>query len=176
MIGAWKHSQSFLVRSILSGHMGPPVGRNSSVVTQMIPFRLIPDFQKRDHMRFRRQANVFSQGWENLDYSLQSGFSAVKNHLDAFPGQAAVQRLLQESGRYIWIFILNPQSFKSRKKAGMQKPTHIICAFFFLTFIHIPTSKALKNRDAISRVKRYIRPLNSLWKQGKVHHIWDHHF
>lgn len=60
----------------------------------------------------------------------------------------------------------------------MQKPTLIICgffSFFFLTFIHIPTSQTLKNRDAISRAKHYIRRLNSMWKQGKVHHIWDQH-
>lgn len=125
---------------------GPPGGRNSSVVTQMIPFRLTPDFQKRDHMRFRRQAKLFSQVWLNLDYSLQIGFSAVKkNHLDGFPGHPAVQRLLQESGRLIWLFILNPQSLKSKRKPGMQKPTQLSVAFF-LTFIHIPTPQTLKSR------------------------------
>lgn len=52
-------------------------------------------------------------------------------------------------------------------EAGMSKPTLIIC--LCLTFIHIPASQTLKNKEA----KCYIRRLNSLWKQGKVRHIWD---
>lgn len=132
---------------------GPPGGRNSSVVTQMIPFRLTPDFQKRDHMRFRRQAKLFSQVWLNLDYSLQIGFSAVKkNHLDAFPGHLAVQRLLQESGRLIWLFILNPQSLKSKRKAGMQKPTQLSVAFFDLYSHSNPTNTKKQMQSAEQNV------------------------